>query len=381
MQPVRTGSMNRKENRTFSERKEKENLSLFIALRRSCFYLCILQFPNHQLHMEKKHLTESQRYEIFAYLLSGVSQKEIAHILGFNKSTISRELHRNSDGRSGVYKPALAHRKYRNRMTNRAHHEKFTDSLKLQVDILLEADFSPEQICGYLQHQKMESVSHETTIYLYVWKDKKTGEKQLYKHLRHHGRHYAHRGSNTNGRGFIKNRVDIDQRPSIVDEKLRIGDLEIDTVIGKNHKGALLTINDRVTGLVWISLLNGKEADPLTETAIKALMPIKHLIHTITADNGKEFSLHEEIAEKLNISVYFAKPYHSWERGANENTNGLIRQYFPKGMDFGGITPEQVMHVQNILNSRPRKRLGYMTPIEKFKQLTNLDYNAVALSA
>ena len=147
------------------------------------------------------------------------------------------------------------------------------------------------------------------------------------------------------------------------------------------YKGALLTINDRVTGLVWIRCLSGKEAEPLTKAAVKALMPIKELIHTITADNGKEFSFHEKIAEKLNIFIYFAKPYHSWERGANENTNGLIRQYFPKGTDFGDITQEQVIRVQNILNSRPRKRLGYMTPKEKFKQLTNLDYNAVALSA
>ena len=203
----------------------------------------------------------------------------------------------------------------------------------------------------------------------------------MFKHLRRRGRHNAKRGSKTNGRGFIKNRVDIDERPSIVDEKVRFGDLEIDTIIGKNHKGALLTINDRVTGLVWIRCLSGKEAEPLAKAAVKALMPIKELIHTITADNGKEFSFHEKIAEKLNIFIYFAKPYHSWERGANENTNGLIRQYFPKGTDFGDITQEQVIRVQNILNSRPRKRLGYMTPKQKFKQLTNLDYNAVALSA
>ena len=142
-----------------------------------------------------------------------------------------------------------------------------------------------------------------------------------------------------------------------------------------------MTINDRVTGLVWIRLLSGKEAAPLTAAAINALRPVKDLIHTITADNGKEFSFHEEIAKNLNIFIYFAKPYHSWERGANENTNGLIRQYFPKGTDFGDITQEQVMCVQDILNSRPRKRLGYMTPKEKFKQLTKLDYNAVALSA
>lgn len=380
MQLIGETRMNRIENRTFSEQKEKEELSLFFALWKSCFYLCILKLPSHQLHMKKKHLTSGQRYEISAYLKSGKSQKEISEILGFHKSTISREIKRNSDCRNGLYRADLAQRKYQNRIDKRHHYHKFNDSLKLQVDILINADFSPEQASGFLKLNKKEYVSHET-IYLYVWNDKKQGSKELYKHLRRRGRHYTKRGSKTNGRGFIKNRIDIDQRPVIVDEKLRFGDLEIDTIIGKNHKGALLTINDRVTGLVWIRKLSGKEAAPLTESTVKALLPIKDIIHTITADNGKEFSSHEKIAKELNISIYFAKPYHSWERGANENTNGLVRQYFPKGTDFGDITPEQVTHVQNILNSRPRKRLGYMTPKEKFKQLTNLDYNAVALSA
>ena len=330
--------------------------------------------------MKKKHLTEGQRYEISALLQSGKSQKEIAEQLNFSKSTVSREISRNADGRNKSYNPDLAPRKYLKRMQMRPHCQKMDYSLRLQVDILLERDFSPEQISGYLKRNGMESVSHET-IYLYVWTDKKSGDKELYKHLRRKGRHYTRRGSKTNGRGFIKNRTDIDQRPSIVDEKIRFGDLEIDTVIGKNHKGALLTINDRATGLVWIRKLSGKEAAPLTDAAIKALLPIKDIIHTITADNGKEFSFHEKIAENLNIFIYFAKPYHSWEKGAHENTNGLIRQYFPKGTDFGDITQEQVMHVQNILNSRPRKRLGDMTPKEKFKQLTNLNYNTVALSA
>jgi IS30 family transposase len=372
--------MSELELKTFSERKEKENLSLFFALRKSSFYLCIFKLPSNQLHMKKKHLTEGQRYEICAYLQSGKSQKEIAEILGFNKSSISREISRNADGRNGRYNPDLAHRKYQKRIVSRAHYLKFTDSLKLQVDILLKAGFSPEQISGYLKRKDMERVSHET-IYLYVWLDKKHGNKELYRSLRRRGRKYVRRGSKTNGRGFIRNRVDIEQRPAIVDEKLRFGDLEIDTVIGKNHKGALLTINDRVTGLVWIRLLSGKEAAPLTEATIKTLTPVKNFIHTITADNGKEFSFHEKIALMLNIFVYFAKPYHSWERGANENTNGLIRQYFPKGSDFSNITNEQVIKVQHILNNRPRKRLGYMTPIEKLKQLTNLEYNMVALSA
>jgi len=157
--------------------------------------------------------------------------------------------------------------------------------------------------------------------------------------------------------------------PAIVDQKVRFGDLELDTVIGKNHKGALLTMNDRVTGLLWIRMLTGKEAAPLTEKAIETLMPYKHLIHTATADNGKEFAFHHRIADELEIDVYFAKPYHSWERGANENTNGLIRQYFPKGTDFESISEQQVKEVQDKLNNRPRKRLGYMSPNQKFFEM------------
>ncbi len=134
----------------------------------------------------------------------------------------------------------------------------------------------------------------------------------------------------TNGRGFIKNRVDINERPEVVDEEVHFGNLEIDTIIGKNHKGALLTINDQVTGLVWIRLLSGKEANPLMEATVNTLKPFMNQIHTITADNGKEFSFYEKIARKLKVFINFAKPYHSWEREANGNTNGLIRQYFLK---------------------------------------------------
>lgn len=326
-----------------------------------------------------KHLTKEQRYNISAYLQSGKSETEIARLVGVHRSTICREIHRNSDKRNGVYKPELARVKYKNRMQSRRHFMKFTDDLKLQVDILLRRDYSPEQVTGFMRTRGLDTVSHET-IYQYVWEDKKHGDKLLYKHLRRRGRRHKKRDALTNGRGFIKNRIDIDKRPVVVDDKVRFGDLEIDTVIGKNHKGALLTINDRVTGLVWIRLLSGKDAGPLTKAAIDALKPFREQKHTITADNGKEFSFHEEIARKLDIFIFFAKPYHSWEKGANENSNGLIRQYFPKGTNFRDITHEQVMRVQNILNSIPRKRLGYMTPKEKYKILTSNEFDTVALS-
>jgi len=323
-----------------------------------------------------KHLTAEQRYAIFAMLQKPYTQKDIAQAIGVSKSTISRELERNCDKRSGKYVMDLAQCKANERKHNKHHCIRFNESMKRKVKKLLKADLSPEQIAGRSKLEGKEMVSHET-IYQWIWADKrKSGE--LYKLLRRQGRKYSKRGSKNAGRGFIPNRVDIDQRSNIVDQKERFGDLEIDTIIGKNHKGAILTINDRATSRAWIRKLSGKEAIPLAKKTASALRKVKHLIHTITADNGKEFAKHEEIAQKLEINFYFCKPYHSWERGANENTNGLIRQYIPKGTDFSEITDKQIKWIENKLNNRPRKRLGYLTPNEKFKQIIN--QNSVAFA-
>lgn len=229
--------------------------------------------------------------------------------------------------------------------------------MKLLVESLLKCYFSPEQICGRIKLLKGHIVSIET-IYQFIWTDKKKGGA-LYTYLRRQGRKYRKRGGSKDNRGVLKNQVSIDDRPAIVDEKARFGDLEIDTVIGRNHKGVLLTINDRYTGLVWIRKLKSKESEALAREAIGALLSFKELICTMTADNGKEFAHHELIAFELDIDVYFAHPYHSWERGANENTNGLIRQFFPKGSDIENLSEERIKIVQDRLNDRPRKRLGY----------------------
>ncbi len=307
----------------------------------------------------------------------GRTRMSIAEELGVHKSTIGREIERNSDRRDGKYKPEQAQRKTDQRKKGKAHFRRFTEAQKQLVESLLrEEEWSPEEITGRCRKDGMEMVSHES-IYQYVYADKRAGG-DLYMHLRHKGRKYQNRGSKYNSRGIIVNRIDIDERPAVVDEKRRFGDLEIDTVIGKGHQGAILTINDRVTGLLWIRKLEGKSAIPLTERTIEALTPFANLIHTITADNGKEFANHASIAEQLKINFYFCKPYHSWERGANENNNGLIRQYIPKKTDFSEVEDDFVLSVQNKLNNRPRKRLGWLTPIEMFNKITNMDYVALA---
>jgi IS30 family transposase len=324
-----------------------------------------------------KHITEKQRYAISMMLQIPMTKKAIAEAIGVDKSTVYRELKRNCDGRSGNYSMDLAQRKADKRKAEKCHKEVLTEQMKKRIKKLLEKGFRPEQITGRSRLNGISMVSHET-IYRWIWEDKRSGGK-LHKYLRRQGRKYAKRGSKNAGRGFIPNRVDIDERPSIVEQKQRFGDLEIDTIIGKNHKGAILTINDSVTSRVWIRKLTGKETIPVAKITAWALRKVKNLIHTITADNGKEFAKHEEIARKLEINFYFWKPYHSWERGANENTNGLIRQYIPKGTDFSGVTNKQIKWIENNLNNRPRKRLGYLTPNEKFKQIINM--NSVAFAS
>jgi IS30 family transposase len=313
-----------------------------------------------------KHLTVEQRYAIFILKEEGKSQKEIAKMIGKDKSTVSRELARNCDKRSGKYHHELAQRKYRKRMEEKPKHIRFTPEIKYFVERKIKDDFSPEQIVGTAKKEGIACVSHER-IYQH---DKKQGGN-LYTHLRTKGKRYRKRGSKKDRRGMIPNRIDISQHPPIVDEKSRVGDFEIDTLIGKNHQSALVTINERKTGLVKIRKVPAKEAELVANAAINALLPYKNFIHTITGDNGKEFALHSKISQQLNIGFYFAKPYHAWQRGANENLNGLIRQYFPKKTDFNKITEEQVQRIEDILNNRPRKRLNFESPNEIFYQLTN----------
>ena len=233
----------------------------------------------------------------------------------------------------------------------------------------LNKDYSPEQAVGRAKIENKKMVSTET-IYQYVWANKKSGGT-LHKHLRTKGKKYAKRGHLKTKRGQIEGRVDIDQRPAIVEAKNRLGDLEVDLVMGKDHKGALLTINDRASGVLFMDKVESKEAAVIEAKIIELLMDWKPLIKTITSDNGKEFANHRNIAHNMDIDYYFAKPYHSWERGANENLNGLVRQYYPKKTTFETVSSNQIKQVTNILNNRPRKRFGFKTPNEIFAKKLN----------
>lgn len=305
---------------------------------------------------------------------SGHTQKAIAKAIDKDKSVVSRELRRNSDQRNGVYKHELAQRKYEQRQKNKPKCLRFDTEVQSFVDMYIKLDFSPEQVAGRAKKDGVVCVSPER-IYQYIWADKKRGG-DLHTHLRHRGRKYRKRGASKDSRGIIKERIDIAERPAIVDEKQRIGDMEIDTMIGRNHKGALLTINDRVSSKVWIAKLDSKDSAKLAQKTIEILFPHQHILHTITSDNGKEFADHITISKGIKVDFYFAAPHSPWERGANENTNGLIRQYFPKGTCFESITDEQIQEVQEKLNNRPRKKLNYLSPNEYF--VINLSNTKVA---
>lgn len=247
----------------------------------------MLIFASFQKVKDMKHLTEMQRYTIFVMWQNGILKTKIANAIGVHKSTIGRELQRNKDENSDIYDWARAQEKSNERQQNRFRFHKLTEAVRENIVTKLSVDWSPEQIKGDCRAKGIDCVSHET-IYQMIWKDKEDGGT-MYTHLRRKGRRKAKRGSKNQYRGLIPNRVDIDNRPSVVDEKTRFGDLEGDTIIGKNHKGSIVTINDRLTGFSWSAQLEDKGADNVADAIIQMLMPFKGYLHTLTFDNGREF--------------------------------------------------------------------------------------------
>jgi len=305
-------------------------------------------------------LTREERYQIYALKQADHRQAEIATILGRDKATISRELRRNRGLRG--YRPKQAHCLAMERRSAKIR-PRFSGSVWLQVKKLIGQHWSPEQIAGRLKTEQDIRISHEH-IYQYVYADKRSGG-DLYQYLRCQKKRRKRYGS-YDRRGIIPNQVSIDERPSIVDAKRRFGDWEGDTVIGRRHRGALVTLVERKSLYTIIGSVCRKTAEAVREAVVASLTPYKERVHTLTYDNGREFSDHQQMAADLEAQVYFAHPYSSWERGVNENTNGLIRQYFPKNRDLTAVTKAETDYVMNQLNHRPRKTLGFKTPHEVF---------------
>jgi transposase, IS30 family len=306
-------------------------------------------------------LTCQQRYTIEAMIRNRHSQKEIAAAIGFSTSTVSRELRR-----SGMNRENYCH------LTAQQHaqshdwkgHQIAPELLQKVETKLREEQWSPQQISAVFAKSDIGKVSHET-IYQHIYRNLKAGG-DLHKHLRHRCKSYRKRGLGRERRGRIKNQVMIDERPPIVEERSRVGDWELDTIIGRPGGKVLVTIVERKSRYTLIGLSESKEAEEVTLKILEALAEHRQKVETMTFDNGKEFAMHEHLAEILDAKTYFAHPYHSWERGLNENTNGLIRQYFPKGTSFDKLTNEAVKRVETLLNNRPRKCLDYQTPNDIF---------------
>lgn len=306
------------------------------------------------------HLTYEQRCQIYALKKRHLSQTEIARELGVHASTISREFQRNT-GKNG-YRFKQAQRLSLSRRS--AQYKKLTQELLDLVNSKLSLQWSPQQISGWLKKHSLPNVSHES-IYLHVWSNKRQGG-QLYKHLRRRGKKYNKRSQDASARGIIKERRDIEERPLEADKKERLGDWELDTIVGSGSQCALVSIVDRASKLTRLIKVVRKKAQNVADAIVSALKPYKENVCTLTSDNGKEFAFHKQISKALKAEFFFAKPYRSWERGLNEHTNGLVRQYFPKRTNFRKITKKKIQEVENLLNKRPRAILNYSTPEEVF---------------
>jgi len=307
-------------------------------------------------------LTSEQRYQISGLKKAGCKQAQIAAEVGVNKSTISRELKRNKGDRG--WRPKQAQRLCDARRQGCLNGKQFSLNDWAEAERLIRQDLSPEQAAARLELEGGLQISHEI-IYQHIYAEKRAGG-DLWRHLRCQKPHRKRYASGQERRGMIRNRISIDERPEIVEQKTRIGDWEGDTVIGKNHQGVLVTLAERKSRYVLVGQLSSKHAEGVTAKINSLLRPHKDKCHTVTFDNGKEFAGHESIAAELKADIYFAHPYHSWERGLNENSNGLLRQYFPKGMELIDVTEERVQWAADRLNHRPRKVLGFRTPHEVF---------------
>ncbi|MCT8089284.1 IS30 family transposase [Acinetobacter sp. C_4_1] len=299
--------------------------------------------------MNYTHLTQEERYQIYTLLREGFSKRYIAWRLNRSPSTISREIKRNR-ARNGYFA------KHAHKLARRRHHsnpKRIPCDIWVQVIAYLELQWSPEQIASQV------AVSLHS-IYRFIQQDKSKGGV-LFHNLRFRNQRKRKYGS-IETRGQLTNRKSIHDRPAEIEQRSRFGDLEIDTIVGKNHQQSLVSIVDRKTGYLWLKKCSTRKAEEICQATIRLLEPIKEQLKTITADNGKEFSLHEYAAQELDVDWYFADPYSAWQRGTNENTNGLIRQYVRKGSDLNDYTDAYIAEITQRLNHRPRKRLGFKSP-------------------
>ena len=312
--------------------------------------------------MRKYHqLTSEERYALSALRKQGCTQAQIARVLDRHRSTISREVRRNSR-KDGGYRPSTAHEFARWRRSRSRRNQRFTPADWALVVTRLRQGWSPEQIAGRLSKDGVLSISHES-IYRYVWLDKRRGGSR-YKLLRQAGKKRRKRYGAYDSRGRLSGKRHISERPPEVKHRRSVGHWEIDTVLGSG-KPCIVTLVERSTGYVMIGKMRARTTTELNRAALNLLSRAPLPVRTITADNGTEFHGYAELEATTGARFFFATPHHSWERGTSENTNGLIRQYLPKRMSMVRLSQDRCDAIANKLNSRPRKRLDYRTPEEE----------------
>lgn len=317
--------------------------------------------------MTYRQLTAGDRYMLSALRTQGLSNAAIARQLGCHPSTIGRELKRNRCPLDGCYRPSKAQRRTNARRSRSRRNRQFGQKDYRLVCALLRQDWSPEQISGLLRKDGRLSISHET-IYRYVWQDKRQGGS-LHSHLRHRTQRHRRRYRTQDNRGRLVGKRHISERPAVVALRRQVGHWEIDTVLGSDDRHCIVSLVERKSGYVLIGKLDRRTAQTLTRRVTALIRRHADRVETITADNGTEFHDYEAIEQATGVTFYFATPYHSWERGCNENANGLIRQYLPKRQSMAMLTQPQCDAIAAKLNNRPRKRLGFKTPAEVFYEI------------
>ena len=316
--------------------------------------------------MTYRQLSPEERYMLAALRRQGLNQSEIARARGRHRSTVCREVRRNSTRADGHYRAFTAQERTSGRRSRSRRNRRFTASDFALIDGLLRRQWSPEQVSGHLARSGLLAISHET-ISRHVWRDKKEGGL-LHTHLRGARKRRRKRYGAYDSRGRLAGKRMISERPPEVESRESVGHWEADTVVGTGSKDCVLTLVERKTGLVLIGKLGDRTADSLSRRAISLMRRRGARFETVTADNGTEFHDYRRIERSTGASFYFARPYHSWERGSNENANGLIRQYLPKGASMAGLSQHRCNAIADKLNTRPRKRLGFRTPLECFDE-------------
>ena len=312
--------------------------------------------------MTYHQLTSEERYMLAALRKQGLNQSKIARSLDRHRSTISRELSRNRSRSDGRYRATTAQERTNGRRSRSRRNRRFTAQDFARVEQLLRRQWSPEQVAGHLARVGQLRISHET-IYRHIWRDKREGGL-LYTHLRGARKRRRKRYGSYDSRGRVAGKRPISERPASVETRRRKGHWEIDTVMGTGSKDCIVSLVERKTGLVLIGKLEDRTTHALNRRVIRLIQRHQGAFATITSDNGTEFHDYQRIEERTQATFYFAAPYHSWERGSNENANGLIRQYLPKGQSMCGLSQQQCNAIAHKLNTRPRKRHGFKTPLE-----------------